>query len=282
MKKYFLIIVFLGSSLLFSCEKIADNVDIPDIEPKLVATSFIKAGSDTVRLKLTKSLPIYYATSSNVVDVENAVVKISDGSQEELLTYSGPIGMSDGDYSTVLQNITISEGNAYNLSITTPEGESVKASCVVPSLGSYSLSLVDVDSNTSGDFWQTEYYYQFNLQDNGVEPNSYYNIVVIGYYKASNGGFFGDYMYTENSPYVKVQQGESINLTFNLRRTIKIEKIEAYVLKTDEHYYNYHQSVYNYDGDNPFAEPVIIYSNIDNGLGVFCSYAKQVHVFPVP
>jgi len=41
---------------------------------------------------------------------------------------------------------------------------------------------------------------------------------------------------------------------------------------TDIHYYNYHRSVFNFDGENPFSEPSPVYSNIEGGLGVFAAF----------
>jgi hypothetical protein len=33
----------------------------------------------------------------------------------------------------------------------------------------------------------------------------------------------------------------------------------------------FHQSIFNYTGDDPFSEPTQIYTNVTNGLGVFAA-----------
>jgi hypothetical protein len=49
--------------------------------------------------------------------------------------------------------------------------------------------------------------------------------------------------------------------------------LKVYLLNTCKPYYQYHKSLENYnDGENPFAEPTPIYSNIEGGLGVFAAY----------
>jgi hypothetical protein len=50
----------------------------------------------------------------------------------------------------------------------------------------------------------------------------------------------------------------------------------ASVLHTDVHYYRYHASVRRAGQSraNPFAEPVLVYSNVTGGLGVFGAYTR--------
>jgi hypothetical protein len=62
---------------------------------------------------------------------------------------------------------------------------------------------------------------------------------------------------------------------------IHSEPIQMFVvlLTTSESYYNFRKSVeqQNTTEDNPFAEPVPIYTNIENGLGVFASYSSSIY-----
>jgi hypothetical protein len=58
-------------------------------------------------------------------------------------------------------------------------------------------------------------------------------------------------------------------------------KLEHYLvgqlLHVDRHYYLYHRSLRNAgrSQDNPFAEPVLVYSNVTGGLGVFAAYNRS-------
>ena len=50
---------------------------------------------------------------------------------------------------------------------------------------------------------------------------------------------------------------------------------EIILMKVDVNYYNYYKTLNNYADGDPFAEPVILFSNIQNGLGVFCNFQTE-------
>ncbi len=54
--------------------------------------------------------------------------------------------------------------------------------------------------------------------------------------------------------------------------------IYAHLLHTDPHYYHYHRSIHRAKRSqaNPLAEPVLIYSNITGGLGVFGAFTGTI------
>ena len=57
-----------------------------------------------------------------------------------------------------------------------------------------------------------------------------------------------------------------------------LDSLTIQLLTTDYHYYQYHISINNYESGNPFAEPTRIYSNVENGYGVFAGYQKSVFI----
>jgi hypothetical protein len=63
-----------------------------------------------------------------------------------------------------------------------------------------------------------------------------------------------------------------------LRQSTPIAQIYAHLLHTDRHYYLYHQSLRDSRIENPFAEPILVYTNIEGGLGVFAAYTKETVV----
>jgi Domain of unknown function (DUF4249) len=52
-------------------------------------------------------------------------------------------------------------------------------------------------------------------------------------------------------------------------------KIELILISCDEGYFNYHKSLENYSGNNPFSEPTLVSSNITGGLGCFGAYNQS-------
>jgi hypothetical protein len=68
--------------------------------------------------------------------------------------------------------------------------------------------------------------------------------------------------------------GESSSMMPNTHPPPKPYWLLATLAVTDQHYYWYHRSVYQQqtsDG-NPFAEPALIYTNMQGGLGVFAAF----------
>ena len=47
---------------------------------------------------------------------------------------------------------------------------------------------------------------------------------------------------------------------------------------TDFPYYEFHRSLQKYNGDNPFVEPSLIYTNVKGGFGVFASFNQSTKV----
>jgi hypothetical protein len=56
------------------------------------------------------------------------------------------------------------------------------------------------------------------------------------------------------------------------------ERNEIHIQKLSKDFYNYlkYLKLYRFYHDNPFAEPVPIYSNIKNGIGIFAGYNDEV------
>lgn len=88
-----------------------------------------------------------------------------------------------------------------------------------------------------------EYSVQFQMLTNGY-----------GYYSYGGNGYGG---YDPYSPYNKIFE----------RQTIHIQK-----LSKDLYNYLKYLKLYNHYHDNPFSEPVAVYSNVKNGTGIFAGF----------
>lgn len=100
------------------------------------------------------------------------------------------------------------------------------------------------DYNISPDdyFKGKEYSVQFQMSPNGY-----------GYYSPYSSG----YDYNPNSPYKMIFE----------RQTIHIQK-----LSKDLYNYLKYIKLHNHYRDNPFSEPVPVYSNVKNGTGIFAGF----------
>lgn len=59
---------------------------------------------------------------------------------------------------------------------------------------------------------------------------------------------------------------------FNEGGVFDSSAIRVNLLQTDEAYYNFHTSLNRYEGENFFSEPIQVYSNVQNGVGVVSAY----------
>ncbi|HCY43474.1 MAG TPA: hypothetical protein DHV48_19425 [Prolixibacteraceae bacterium] len=80
----------------------------------------------------------------------------------------------------------------------------------------------------------------------------------IQFQMSPNGyGLYSPYHYGENSPYKKLFE----------RNVIHVQR-----LSKDLYNYLKYLKLYNHYHDNPFSEPVAVYSNVKNGTGIFAGF----------
>lgn len=272
MKKYILLILI--SITIFSCEKTVDNIEIPNGEAKLVCQAFINADSAISKLYLSWSNPIFGENRYQFDTEKNATVKISRGSDVAVLPYVNDPGMMDGYYVLNQSVMDIQAGDHLELKIKTQAGDSISSFCDVPQAADYTLTYTGLDSiKESFNIGYYRYYYNFKVVTQSKDV--YLHLGVNGLY------FDGTNQY-EESLYDNSENNGLYYIKANQQKVISFEtwkpqnELLVYEAQTDASYYLYHKSVMSFEGENPFSEPVIIYSNIDNGLGVFCSYLQNV------
>ncbi len=145
--KYINYLLFLiVASSTFSCETIVDEIDLsqfPELREKIVVNSFIKPGTDSIIVRVSRSLPIFSESKIEFISVfdeqiqdsvfivkdsqiiENAIVSLSDGETTVLLKY-----VPEHRFYSV-QNFEIKAGKTYGLVVETAAGK-VEASTTVP------------------------------------------------------------------------------------------------------------------------------------------------------
>lgn len=264
MKKYIYLLLLIP--VFFSCEKDA-NVDIPLTKPQLVAACFVGANEDTARLKLSWSAPIFYSSQNNLEYESGAKVILSKGNQQYPMTWDQ---ISE---SYIASNVDFKKGDLINLNITF-ETENIKSSCTIAPEPIYTMEYNGITKEIE-DGWES-LILNYKFTNNSANEINYYRILFEGYYtdKYSNK----QYAYTlnnKNGEFYSLANGESTDLKIyfiNYGENNKLDSIKYYVIRSDADYYKYHKSVYNYQGDDFFTEPSIIYNNVEGGLGIFCSY----------
>lgn len=293
--------------LLMGCGSLRNEVS-PDrlnrSAAKLVVNGFLSPQDTVLAVKLTRSTPVLgtdSTTSAPGYPVADATVTVSDGSQSVSLAYDPALAYYRADVGL----LPIVGGRQYTLMVQTTDGQRYVSTCTIPQ--PVALTGVQFDSLTQSDFGYQlrRYYVRARWQDPAGQDN-YYQITgafryvtactncttVAGYVEreqfnnlsfdaSDNRGLLTD-QGTEGGPMISgraylTNGGYGIGSRAFLD-SYKRAAVELNLLNVEQTYYQYRDAINRQAqvGGNPFAEPVIIPSNVSNGaLGCFAGYNRS-------
>jgi len=277
----------LFSVLVFSgCrEKLIDTTDL-NIPERLVVGCFISPQDDTLQATVTLSRPLYGQSIFNEWQhpkVSNATVTIRSGGNSAVFSYNATLEK----YVLPATAMPIIAGQTYTLEVSTPDGKRVDAQCTVPSPANFQFevlgSLVAPANNEpfsralNVDFrWQglpdKNRFYRLNyaqLLENGMFAGEYWQNTYLGATQ-----FYAD-TERENK---RFRVFERISLVFTTSDGNGL-RIKGVLQELDENSYRYFSSMSKQlqVGADGFSEPVVIFTNVNNGLGCFgASYQYTV------
>ena len=303
MLRYWLII--FATIILSACESLITEIppsELPDIRSKLVVQSFISPKNEYILVVVTESSPVYIENVGYDRVIKNATVRLSDGAHELII----PFDEDSQLYSIKQDTFDIVPGKTYNLNVT-DGARTVTASCTVPLSAPQPKSFtIDTALNGNADTvltfkmnWtdlpgQTNYYrmrasadIEYSIPD-GTDPANFKELRVQDRYNFSWDDSFGrdnfqsdanldGTVFTSPTGRVTLPKVVVFNHGFGKSYTVypksRVMALNMEIYNTDEHYYKYHKSLEaNRNGDNPFVEPSLVYSNIQGGLGCFAAY----------
>ncbi|WP_165840940.1 DUF4249 domain-containing protein [Larkinella punicea] len=291
MRKFGWLIGILG---LVSCQNLRQEVEpeqLADQPVKLLVACFISPQDTVLAAKVARSRPILDDETVTNLEITNATVTLQTGSRSVVLTYHPRLRY----YRASPNQFPIRAGETYQISVQTPDGQSVEARTTVPE--AVSLQQVRLDSEVVlendqvrkrffakyiwSDFPTHTNYYQtegtFTHRCSGCSPEKTIHEPVQfpgkqGLYsdQESNGGrMVSDPGYLgvsipSNQPFFPTLFSKPFVLTADL-------------LHLNADYYRYHQALQRQQEveSNPFAEPVPIPTNIRGGLGCFGAYSRS-------
>jgi hypothetical protein len=284
MKNSLLTCLLAAGCLLSGCEKEVTGIKLPASDSKLLVTSFISPQDTAVFAHVSRSEPSLGYQRPLGEPVTNASVSISDGTQTRQLTYTG----FNAGYHVNTRDFPIVAGVTYTLRASVPGGETVEATCTVPAALA-EAPVVTVDSVLRANDAGRDYFVRLNWTDAGGQENYYRPLAETQweYLEPPNNkpGIATSSVNWQGEVYLD-DRGKDGERLFSPRGQLWIGSppsnvnapnyLNAHVLHTDRHYYQYHRSLQlasRSDG-NPFAEPVLVYSNVTGGLGVFAAYNR--------
>lgn len=271
MKKILFIILVMP--LLFSCEKEAD-IELPETNPKLVVSCFISPDIDSVLAYIQWSRPVFSSEDTDRPN-DNLEVSISDGSSIAYLSYDFNIGQ----YVLPTAEFPLAFGVEYTLRVKAPTGEEVVARTTIPAeLPSIASATVDSSSYTNN-FGEeiNEFIYKTTLNDNSTDFQ-YYRFIYYNedtWFPGKTYSSIEGQSYLDDESLIDGQLYVEENITYyGFNGAVSNKRLA--ILNCSESYYRYHKTLQNQSFGNPFAEPTIVYSNVEGGLGAFGGYRMTV------
>jgi hypothetical protein len=281
--RLYLITTLLTFTLL-SCEK-EIPLDADQKEPRIVVNSIFGDG-DTIYVHVSESRDVLY--EGVLPNITTANLKLTDASGNILGDFAH---QGDGVYK--LSNYLPIAGQTYRLIVTNTGFDQVEAQTQTPSViaisaadtlrkndeMNYSIKFSDDPSTTNyyaiaiekivigedgfgGYYMYSDYYFETNeiFTQNGsadVDGTKYGSIFLF-----SDATFSGGQCVFDASSYIPVESTDSTIVVVSL-------------MSLSEDYFKYKLSLEKYQetAGDPFAQPVQVYSNVENGFGIFGGYS---------
>ncbi|NOZ46575.1 MAG: DUF4249 domain-containing protein [Chlorobi bacterium] len=292
------VLYFFGMFLIFSCTKEIE-VKIPKEEQKLVVNSFFTPDKN-IEVHVSQSAYIYDTVS---LPVNNAIVKLyANNNFIDTLTFQ-----SKGIY---LSNIKPVTGKKYRLNVAADGYTDVTTFDKIPEKTKIiSSSRID---NFGVNEYETAYsQLKVTFRDNPNEQN-FYEIILIYYYDynpypylSTDSTYASFARLNSNDPVIASEveidngwwhqslffndelfNGQKYTLSAIYRIILSPVIHEDYTLyvhlnSVSENYYNYKRKLYQYNQNsdglwNNSGEAVQIFSNVENGYGIFAGYSSYI------
>ena len=292
MKKTNLILVLLMGLIASSCEDFfIQTIEYTGEQQKsLIVLNSLLDKDSTIQVNLSKST--FVLNTNEMIFLNNGTVKLYvEDAYVEDMSFT-----SEGNYISSLKGEI---GKKYKVEANVPGYDPVVAENFIPS----NIQILSVDTSHMSNQWGDRYIaLTVSIKDNADEEN-FYKIVgeIKQVYDYGDGNVFetiyefgfasedpllnpnaGADIFNsegESSPYFSDEliNGEEYQLKINLSEYyfsedtyIKSLKIKIYSYTKDTYLFvRSRDAQYNDFIDNPFSDPVPIYSNIEGGIGIF-------------
>ena len=288
-----------------SCGKVID-INVPDSSRKIVLNSLIDPGNH-VTISLTQSKSI----------LEDNILLTLEGADARL--FEGDVLIGTFEYQEFdkyfLPDFYPSVGKDYKLVVNHPVLESIEAEISIPN----TIDIIDIDTSSSiGEWGQKAYQLDIGIDDPSNVKNYYALSITLtnriydwqnqefldstetysSYLSAINdveseiGGnllendlsffvddklFFSDDIFAGQGgnrelalEYFVYTHGDSVLVD------VRLDHIDP-----SFYYYSISKEKYNRANGNPFAEPVQVYSNVQNGFGLLSSFSRTNREFAI-
>jgi hypothetical protein len=288
-------------TLIAACERDV-TVNVPPQSTKLVLNSITRVNTQ-FRVSVGKTAGILDQTDANSFKVTNAFIQLYENNVlKDTLVYS-----ASTDAYTVKRNTRPVTGNTYSIKASAPgfvtvEGETVTPqTTMIQSITKRANARKDADGNwldevkiTFADDASTANYYLFKVKrptfangsvvnyngiycmhsydkdierGNNSDPTDFENCIDQEFFMTDKN-FNG-----QTKEIILFIQHYQLDPYLNPTNNVYAKPIvELHSITYDHYKYRKSYDAYKDSEDNPFAEPVLVFSNVKNGYGIFSTY----------
>ncbi len=293
MKTIQFIIIIVLSIFLHSCSENSFTqvveIDIPDHEEKLAFSMNIAEGDTLLSTFVSKSLEIN--ADEVFPNFDNAKVQLfKDGEFFKDLVFNP----SNENYEIAIEPL-INEQSTFTIEVEVPGFDKASASQRMPKDVEIKNLELEFDAGID-DYGDRIDVLSFNISDEAGKENYYgFEIFTFKIYEFDEEDVFIDHLYLySNDPLIEegrdgngllsdnAFEGGEYQVRLNIDKWqlnldgVKELVILARITSLSKDNYLFQKSLgqfYNADG-NPFAEPVTVHNNIENGYGIFTCASK--------
>lgn len=293
--------------LLGGCGSLRNEVDpsqLGSASPKLVVSGYLSPQDTTLAIKLTRSNTVVGDSLSLLQtgnDITDATVTLSDGTKSVRLQYTSTRptdSTKQSYYGASARSLPILAGRTYVLSVVTANGQRASSSCTIPAPVKPTSIIFDSLTQNQGRSLVRRYFIKTLWTDPAGRPNYYQLAGYFRYqskldqignfpltYDDDNRGLLSD----EGLDGTILLSGRSFltSTTFTTNESTSFygqyqkASVTVNLMSVDQAYYQFQTAVIRQRRvrNNPFAEPVLIPSNIEGGLGCFAGYNNSATTF---
>jgi hypothetical protein len=270
-------ILLIAIVINYGCETDA-NVIVPAGERKLVVGGFLSPTENEHQISLSQTDPLF--STDTPISLANVKLTISSDSS----SYSPSYDFNSGTFQFNNNQFKIENDKNYHLKIVTEDGKIVESD--MRTLSNQMPLVTDLKLNIDTvytDFMYPELQYSLKISWNDlIGEQNYYRLIANRLLKDFDSNdtiveplnYFNEYELKDD----KGKDGQVLTANFKYIESGAMNSpigFEIILMKVDVNYYNYYKTLNNYADGDPFAEPVILFSNIQNGLGVFCNFQTE-------
>jgi hypothetical protein len=270
-------ILLIAIVINYGCETDA-NVIVPAGERKLVVGGFLSPTENEHQISLSQTDPLF--STDPPISLANVKLTISSDSS----SYSPSYDFNSGTFQFNNNQFKIENDKNYHLKIVTEDGKMVESD--MRTLSNQMPLVTDLKLNIDTvytDFMYPELQYSLKISWNDlIGEQNYYRLIANRLLKDFDSNdtiveplnYFNEYELKDD----KGKDGQVLTANFKYIESGAMNSpigFEIILMKVDVNYYNYYKTLNNYADGDPFAEPVILFSNIQNGLGVFCNFQTE-------